>query len=123
MPVDRDFILLSLLRGFLHHALIHRSDGCTFAGDFGGYALGNFAGGAIVDEHVEFGLSLNVDKTWRNNQTRGGDALSGGRVMQIADGCDAVAEDSDIANKPRRAGAIDDAGPSNHKVVLRLLRA
>ena len=38
--------------------------------------------------------------------------------MQIADGSDAVAQNSDIADKPVSAGTINDAGSGDYKIVV-----
>ena len=85
-------------------------------------ALRNLTGGAIVDENVEFRLTLNVDEARRGEQTCGIRPFGGGSMAEIADRGDAITNNADVCDKPRGAGVVDDAGTREDEIVVRLLR-
>ena len=116
-------VLFDTVLHFLLHEVAKGCDGGTFAGYLGRNALGDLAGGTIVDEHIELGLALDVDKPGRDDQTRGIYPLRSGGIAQIANGADAVAANPDIPNKPGSAGAIHDAGSRNYEIEVGLLGA
>ena len=66
------------------------------------------------------GLPLNIDKSGREDQVVGVDALFGlgtGQRAGIRDAGDTIPADRQIAMKPRITGAIDDSGVGDHQVV------
>jgi hypothetical protein len=41
--------------------------------------------------------------------------------VQVADGGNAIAKNSDVSHKPRGSGAVDDTSATDHEIVLALL--
>ncbi len=116
-PVVRDLEVFVRALALGDHPIVDRRNRCAFAGDLGRDALGDLARHAVVDEDVELRLAQQVDEAGGDNQAGGVDPLTRLRVLQVADGGDAVAADRDIGAKPRRARAIDDAAVGEDEVV------
>src|SRR5206468_8387103 len=75
----------------------------------GGHALEQLARRTSVDEDVEFGLTEEVDESRCDDEAGGIDGRAGRRVLERANRRDAIADDANVAAKPWRAAAVDDA--------------
>ena len=82
----------------------------------------NFAGGATVHQHIELRLALNTNEPGRGHQSRCIDPPLGRGIVEIAYRSNAVADNSDIADKPGSTRAINDTGSRDDKIVGSLLR-
>ena len=98
------------------HLVVHRRNRHALAGDLGGDALGDLAGGAAVHQHVELRLAEQVDEARRHHLSGGVDAGSGRGPREIANRGDAIADDADIAAEPRRSGAVHHAAVRDHEI-------
>ena len=102
------------------HAVVDRRDRRAFAGDLGGDALGDLAGHAVVDQHVELRLAEQVDETGRDDQAgwrRCACRPARRRRLPIAAMRSPMI--ADVGAEPRRAGAVDDAAVGEDDVVGR----
>ena len=103
------------LRGF-RERIVQRRDRRSFAGDLGGDALGDLAGGARVGQHVELRLAEHVDEARRDDEVGGIDAGLRLAAIEPADRGDAIAGDADVGAIPRRAAAIDHAAIGDQQI-------
>ena len=106
-------------RRLFDHPIIDRGNGCSFARNLGRHALSDLAGGAVVDEHAELGLTQHIDEARGHDEVGGVDAGPGRCCAQIADRFDPVALNPDVAAKPGGAGAVDDASVGDDDVEIR----
>ena len=107
-------VVLRLDRG--GQAIVDRCDRRALAGDFGRDALRDLAGGAVVDKDVEFRLAQHVDEAGRHHEVASIDGRRRRPPGQLADRRDAIARDAEIAEIPRRAGAVDNAATGDEDV-------
>src|SRR6516165_11080415 len=122
MPILSHSVLFRRVLRLFPLAVIDRCDRTAFPRNFRCDALRDFACGAIVYQNVEFRLPLYVNETRRGNKARSINALSRGRLPEVADGLDAIARYPDICGEPGRARAVDDPDARNHEVVAWVLR-
>ena len=117
VPVESHTIFLSPLAQVLDQTIVHWCDRGAFAGDLRCHTLSDFTGSSPVHEDVELRLPLNINESWRSDEASRIYALFGGCGVKVANRRDSVTPNSDVANKPRRAGAIHDARVRDQDVV------
>ena len=76
---------------------------------------------AVLDQR-RLGVAEHVDEAGRDGEPGRVDLLASALGAEIADRRDAIVEDRDVADLPRRAGAVVDRAVADHDVVLRRRR-
>ena len=123
-PIDDDTEVRRARGRLANHPVVHGRDRRALAGDLGGHALEQLARRAAVDEDVELGLTEEIDESRRDDEVGCIDGRAGRRVLERANRRNAIADDADVAAKPWRAGAVDDAAVDEQDVETpRLLRS
>ena len=115
-PVRAHAVALVEVCVFGLEPLVERRDRLPFAGDLGRDPLGDFRGGSRVDQHVELGLTEQVDEAGRNDEAGRVDGARGARAAQGADRGDLAAANAHVGREPGRSRAVDDATPFDQEV-------
>src|SRR4249919_1174260 len=123
-PIDDDTEVRRARGRLANHPVVHGRDRRALAGDLGGHALEQLARRAAVDEDVELGLAEEIDESGRDDEAGCIDGRAGRRVLERANRRNPIADDADVAAKPRRTGAVDNAAVDEQDVETpRLLRS
>ena len=92
----------------------------SLARDLGRDPLRDLARGTVVQVDQILRLAQQVDESRRHNQACRVDPANSGRVSQRPHRRDTVAAYAHVAQKCRRAGAIDDSATRKQDVAIRL---
>ncbi len=85
--------------------------------DKGGDALAQIIFGSGNGEDAAASVRMNVDEARCNSHSRSIDASSAGEFVQVSDGGDGVAADSNVPGEPRIACAVEDLAVGDEQVT------